>query len=272
MEVLISGKAFPVSRAYTSNRNAVAKLRDGVIMISLPSRWPAQEKDRVAGNLLRRAVKAIESGRWRHDGGKVGFSHGTTVAAMGREFVIEIARSARFSSRFDGRTILVMADMSHPEARGRIAAIARKRIVAEVMPALEERVRSLNDLHFGSRISSLSVRDTSSRWGSCSREGDISLSFRLLFMPQEILDYVIIHELAHTRYRSHGKRFWELVGRAVPDHKERRRWLRENGMDYPKALRPDEGAPAVGGIPGEAGRDKGSRGQMIITEFVEEPY
>ncbi len=274
MEVRICGRAFEVSRAYTSNRNASAKLRDGVIRISLPSRWPKGEKERVADNLLRRAVKAIESGRWRETSGKVAFSHGSVVSAMGRRFGIEIVHSARFSGRSDGRTIRITADMSRPEAGMRIAAIARKRIVEEVMPALEERVRSLNETHFGARISSLSVRDTSSRWGSCSRDGDISLSFRLLFMPQEILDYVIIHELAHTRYRSHGKRFWELVGRAVPDHKERRRWLRENGMDYPKAEAADRGGGEDGACAGDGGRNPkaGSDAQMTITEWIEEPY
>ncbi len=239
MEVLISGKAFPVAWAYTSNRNASARLRGGVIRISLPSRWPRREKERVGDSLLRRAVRAIERGRWREETGKVSLGHGAVVSAMGRRFEIAVVGGARFSSSATGTLIRIRADTAHPEAERRISSLARKRIVEQVMPALQERVQLVNARHFGARVRSVSVRDTTSRWGSCSRDGDISLSFRLLFMPMDILDYVIAHELAHTRYRSHGKRFWELVGRAVPDHMERRKWLRENGMGYPKRLSGD---------------------------------
>jgi predicted metal-dependent hydrolase len=48
-------------------------------------------------------------------------------------------------------------------------------------------------------------------------------------MPEDILDYVIVHELAHTKYRSHGPRFWALVEKVMPDHREKRRWLGKNG-------------------------------------------
>ncbi len=263
MEVQISGRTFAVTMSYTGNRTASAKLRDGVIRIALPSRWPKREKERVSDSLLRRAIRAIETGRWRQDGSaKVAFSHGDVVSAMGREFEILLVPSPRFGSRMEGRRIEIRGDLAHPGAARKVSEIARKRIVDALMPQLEERVRILNERHFKAGISSLTVRDTTSRWGSCSREGDISLSFRLLFMPAEILDYVIVHEIAHTRYRSHGKRFWELVGRAVPDYRERRRWLRENGMDYPKPSPRETESDATGGEPG----------QMTIRDFVEEPY
>ena len=121
----------------------------------------------------------------------------------------------------------------HPKSRELASALARTRIVEAVMPSLEERVKELSQRHFEARIGKMSVRDNSSRWGSCSPKGDISLSFRLLFLPAPILDYVIVHELAHTKYRSHGPRFWGLVEKAVPDHRERRKWLRKNGWKFP---------------------------------------
>ena len=57
----------------------------------------------------------------------------------------------------------------------------------------------------------------------------MTLNIRLLFMPEEILDYVIVHELAHSRYMSHGKRFWALVAKVLPDYDRRRKWLRDKG-------------------------------------------
>ncbi len=254
MEVIIGGKRFQVSRTLSRNRNAAAKLRGGTIHISLPSRWPSGEKERVAENLLRRSIKAIESGRWRDEAQtRVAFSHGQTVTAMGMPFDISFVPGSRFGSRVRGSRIEVRTDDAHPEKDARASAIVRRKIIHAAMPALAARVELMNREHFGSQVRSVRVRDTVSRWGSCSPRGDISLSFRLLFMPQEILDYVIVHELAHTRYRSHGPRFWALVEKAVPDHKERRRWLRENGWAYPQK----------GGV--------GARGDAP-SDFYEEPY
>ncbi|TPW19403.1 MAG: putative metal-dependent hydrolase, partial [Elusimicrobia bacterium] len=73
------------------------------------------------------------------------------------------------------------------------------------------------------------VKDMKSLWGSCSYRGDLSFNVRLLSAPPEVLDYVVVHELAHLRWRGHGRRFWELVHKHCPEQKERRRWLRANG-------------------------------------------
>lgn len=73
------------------------------------------------------------------------------------------------------------------------------------------------------------VKDMSSLWGSCSYRGDLSFNVRLLGAPPEVLDYVVVHELAHLKWRGHGRRFWDLVQKHCPEAKVRRRWLRANG-------------------------------------------
>lgn len=73
------------------------------------------------------------------------------------------------------------------------------------------------------------VKDMSSLWGSCSARGDLSFNRRLLDAPAEVLDYVVVHELAHLRWRGHGARFWSLVEKHCPEHRTHRRWLRKNG-------------------------------------------
>lgn len=245
MEVEIGGRTFRVSTIASSNRNAVARLKGRTIVISLPSKWPASEKERIWNNLYRRAVRSIERGRWRPENSrKLGFSHGQTIVAMGNEFEIALMPHRNFRSRTLGRKIEVGVVEDHPETSERASRLVRKELERNLMPLLAARVHSINREHFGSSLREISLRDNTSRWGSCSSSGSISLSFRLLFMPQEILDYVIVHELAHTKYRSHGPRFWALVEKVVPDHKERRKWLRENGWKYP-AEAADEIAPGT---------------------------
>lgn len=68
-------------------------------------------------------------------------------------------------------------------------------------------------------------------WGSCNSLGDINLSFRLLMVPEALREYVIVHEVCHRRHMNHGKRFWALVGKYVPDYVEKRRELAKFGVE-----------------------------------------
>ena len=76
----------------------------------------------------------------------------------------------------------------------------------------------------------LRISSARTRWGSCSTNGTLSFSWRLIMTPLNVVDYVIIHELAHTVHHNHSKRFWKLVEKLMPDYKERRKLLREYGQ------------------------------------------
>ncbi len=77
----------------------------------------------------------------------------------------------------------------------------------------------------------ITVRDQSSRWGSCSTTGTLSFSWRLILAPPLILDYVAAHEAAHLKEMNHGPNFWSLVRRTMPQMDEARQWLQIYGMD-----------------------------------------
>jgi len=73
------------------------------------------------------------------------------------------------------------------------------------------------------------LSSASKRWGSCSMRGNINLNWRLIMAPISIIDYVIVHELAHLREMNHSPRFWQLVSVILPDYAQSRAWLREFG-------------------------------------------
>lgn len=73
------------------------------------------------------------------------------------------------------------------------------------------------------------IGDQKTRWGSCSSKGTISYNWHLILMPEQIMDYVVVHELCHLLEMNHSWQFWEKVEKVFPDYRERRRWLRENG-------------------------------------------
>jgi len=81
----------------------------------------------------------------------------------------------------------------------------------------------------GVTIRSVSVRDTASRWGSCSYQGALSYSWRLIFAPPFVLDYLAAHELAHRLELNHSKRYWKIVDSVFPERKRAESWLRANG-------------------------------------------
>lgn len=75
----------------------------------------------------------------------------------------------------------------------------------------------------------ITIREQKTRWGSCSNKGNLNFNWKLALMPPEILDYVVVHELAHRREMNHSPRFWAEVEAILPDYRERRQKLREYG-------------------------------------------
>lgn len=81
----------------------------------------------------------------------------------------------------------------------------------------------------GRDLRRLTLKDTRSRWGSCSAEGNLMFSWRLILAPPSVLDYVAAHEVAHLRHMDHSRAFWSLVGAICPEFQESRNWLRREG-------------------------------------------
>jgi predicted metal-dependent hydrolase len=82
---------------------------------------------------------------------------------------------------------------------------------------------------YGFRYARIKITSARTRWGSYSSKGTLSFTWRLVMAPVEIIDYVVVHELAHTLEHNHGKAFWEKVKAIVPDYKQKIAWLKING-------------------------------------------
>jgi len=93
---------------------------------------------------------------------------------------------------------------------------------------LMERTAYLADAQ-GFSYSRLTIRNQKTRWGSCSSKRNISLNYKLVKMPTVVSDYIILHELAHTRYLNHSMEFWSLVEHICPKYKQHKIWLKQYG-------------------------------------------
>jgi predicted metal-dependent hydrolase len=149
---------------------------------------------------------------------------GTSVPLRGEPHEIRAAAKGPAPVWCEDGVIWVRGEVAH--APRRVLDFLKK----EARKAFESRA-----LHHGERLgvrpSRITVRDTSSRWGSCSSARSLSFSWRLILAPDFVLDYVVAHEVAHIRQMNHSPRFWAEVKKLVSDIAAPQRWLRTHGRD-----------------------------------------
>ena len=161
------------------------------------------------------------------------FEPGEYFSILGQDYCLKIRlySSRRSFAAIEGDALVVTLAEKH--AATQQMALANIRVA--VRDFYEEHGRAI----LGQRVAvnsqklqlypqSVSYRCQKTRWGSCAPSGNISLNWRLVASPLEVVDYVVIHELCHLRFANHSKNFWKLVETQAPRWKKIRRWLHEN--------------------------------------------
>jgi len=113
-----------------------------------------------------------------------------------------------------------------------IKQLISRLIARDFYESIARRVDYWNDKYFGVDINKIVLKYNFYTWGSCSNKGNINLSTRLLFAPGAVIDYVIIHELAHFKEFNHSQRFWRIVEEIMPDYRKKEAWLKQHFYTY----------------------------------------
>ncbi len=163
------------------------------------------------------------------------FTEGAHISVLGRDHIIRHEPFIRGSGVREGGEIRVGGRVEHLPRR------VRALLIAEARGLIGDRARALAAT-LGARVKAVTLRDTRSRWGSCTSTGRLSFSWRLMLAPEAVCNYVIAHEVAHLCEMNHSPRFWALVTKLCPDALRARDWLRRHG---PALLR--IGGPAAPG-------------------------
>lgn len=212
-------------------RNIRIEVRpDGSVLLVIPRRvskaaayaFLRSREDWIRRKLveLRTRTPAVPPLRW--DG-----SDRIPLRGVDTPLRVVVARLAKPTVRFDDAITVFCsaAQLGRPALLANtLRAALRKLARSEAKRLLDAEAARLDLDYRGPRIA-----DQKSLWGSCTPDGLISLNWRLLLAPPEVLRYVVVHELCHRRHLDHSPRFWRLVEKQMPDHANWRGWLREHG-------------------------------------------
>lgn len=223
-----SSEGYVIRRSARARRIRLRVNRDGSVEVVLPLRAPLKGVD----GFVKEHEDWIQRTRERfavYHRKKQASGYAVTGCVMFRgrptEVVVSRTAGARSSARWDRQRFHVSVPDSEPES---IAEVLASWMRAKAPIFFRERIDVLNH-PTGYAWKSLRVADQKTRWGSCSTRGTLSFNWRLLLAPPEVLDYVVIHELAHLREPNHSAAFWKLVAEQCPDYKRHILWLKENG-------------------------------------------
>lgn len=188
---------------------------DGKVTLSLPLR--ARESEALAflranEGWLRQALAKMPA--------QAGVAMGGAIPFEGR--LLALTPGTGRSPRLDGDSLMVPGDPAQVSARVQawLKVQARDRLVA---------ASDHYAARIGRKVAQVTLRDTRSRWGSCTHEGALMYSWRLIMAPPAVLDYVAAHEVAHMLEMNHSDRFWAVVDRLCPGWEAHRRWLKTEG-------------------------------------------
>ena len=190
--------------------------RTGQPVLTLP---PGMSVNRALPFLHRQRDWLTE--RCNQNSPRVPLVHGAVIPLRGEPFELLFVEGPRKVWSIDGRlSVGGPPDMAPSRVTKWLKAQAKEDLIARA---------KLHAAGYQRDIAAITVRDTVSRWGSCSSSRKLSFSWRLIFAPPAVLDYVAAHEAAHLVEMNHTDRFWNLVEARIPDWRVHRQWLRDHG-------------------------------------------
>lgn len=184
---------------------------------------PSRRQIKDAAAFAAERVEWISS-RLNHLPEAMKFTDGAIIQYRGEPCQITSKGTGRIAKLVPGDPPLLSAPGDPDLLEMRVRRYLKKQSRADIKRAVENHTKTL-----GVTFKGISVKDTRSRWGSCTHDGQLSFSWRLILAPREVLNYVAAHECAHLIEMNHSRAFWKQVERCMPEWKTHRHWLREHG-------------------------------------------
>jgi len=222
---LIKGKSLPLrTRENPRTKRLTLRLHPeagGEVVLTLPLVWSKKQVLEFLEQSRPWVEKQFEKQTARSLP-KLAYGEGVVLPILGKQYELRFKPSRSFRFWWGDDYLLIHAPSE------KLGLFVEKSLQLVARQFLQERTIHYAN-HLGKPINRITLRDTRSRWGSCSATGNISYSWRLIFAPESVADYVCAHEAAHLVELNHSPQFWQIVEGFCPDYKNLRQWLRQNG-------------------------------------------
>ncbi|MCL2695737.1 MAG: M48 family metallopeptidase [Clostridiales bacterium] len=211
-----------------SKRKTVALyVRGGALEVRAPLRMPQREIDKFVASKERWVEKHLGKSQEAAER-KAALTpwYDGTLPLRGKEYPITVREGGKVG--FDGAVFYLPSGLDAAQIKEVCAQIYRL-LAKQYLPA---RTRDFA-VRMGQTPSAVKISGARTRWGSCSGKGSLNLAWRLMMFPDDIIDYVIVHELTHIKEMNHSARFWAIVEGVLPDWRARRAKLKELAKELP---------------------------------------
>lgn len=233
-ELIYNGEGIPIQIHYERRNSIRTAFGKNCLII----RIPAQQKQSIQHeNLAKAKTWALRTLNRNPELLKRYASHnytnGDTIRVLEQDFYIHITEADRKTGK--GTLVHETIHLTVPTGldasdRAKLTSTLLSRVIAKnFLYYIENRVNFYNERFFKEHINKISLKYNFSNWGSCSSKRNLNFSTRLLLTPKHIIDYIIVHEMAHLKEMNHSKKFWSIVASVYPAYKEAEKWLNKYG-------------------------------------------
>ncbi len=236
-EIDVMGKNIPVRICFEQRYNNRVSVTGNGILMRISKRMPIEEQRKQIESFLKWAkTKLGEKPELLDYLPQRKYVNGEVLVMGEHRFNISIShhQSDKSGARIHDNHILISLarGLKEEAAQNACSYLISKCLAKFFLPRVTARIHELNAKHFGKQVNSVKLKYNTSNWGSCSTQGNINISLRLMFAPQDVIDYVLIHELAHLIHHNHSARFWKCVSAVMPNYEEKEKHLTENNFKY----------------------------------------
>ena len=224
-ETLQVGKHHIVVMRSARRRTLSLEIAQGHALLRVPQHLPLRVcKDFISSKLAwlnRHAAKLAAPPS------NITFSDGLRINTLGQSATLVHQKTRQGPASRDDNLIKVpLARCQSPEkaAFRKLVTLFKSELARYISTVCQEKAVAM-----GVSTAELRIRDYRRRWGSCDQQGNLSFNWRLIFAPRPVIDYVVIHELAHRIEFNHSARFWAVVEEFCPQSEDAKRWLRDHG-------------------------------------------
>ncbi|MCL1791293.1 MAG: M48 family metallopeptidase [Peptococcaceae bacterium] len=205
-------------------------IKDGMVIVTVP---PAFTEEQAKGFILENSSDILDKVNKKRENNNSPYLYvdGEKFFYRGRQYTLEIAEEDNQSKNVQlrGGHLFVYLPTGLDESEKRMAArsyIDRfyQKSALKILDELTKYYSKLMDIPY----KPIKIKNQRTRWGSCSNSGNINLNWHIIMAPNQVIAYVVIHELAHLKFEDHSREFWALVAKSMPDYKRWKKWLVEN--------------------------------------------